>query len=51
MSEDLKVEYILLRIRDKLNNDKVKLWLPPYHFNDKENPKKEDADSLALEVP
>ncbi|XP_066999509.1 NEDD8 ultimate buster 1 isoform X2 [Anabrus simplex] len=30
MSHDLRIEGILLQIREKLNCDQVKLWLPPY---------------------
>lgn len=31
---DLKIEDVLLRIRDQLNKDQVKLWLPPYTVNE-----------------
>lgn len=30
MSSDLKFENILSRVREQLNEDKIKLWLPPY---------------------
>lgn len=31
MATDLKIEGILIQIKDKLNQERVKLWLPPYY--------------------
>lgn len=31
METNLKVEDVFIQIRDKLNKDSVKLWLPPYY--------------------
>lgn len=30
MSEDYTKELYLQQLRDKLNSEKIKLWLPPY---------------------
>jgi hypothetical protein len=34
MSSELKIEGIHIQIREKLNEDHVKLWLPPYYTED-----------------
>lgn len=34
MSSELKTEGIRIQIREKLNEDNVKLWLPPYYSED-----------------
>ena len=34
MSSELKTEGIRIQIREKLNEDHVKLWLPPYYSED-----------------
>jgi hypothetical protein len=34
MNSDLKIEGIRIQIREKLNEDNVKLWLPPYITED-----------------
>jgi hypothetical protein len=34
MSSDLRSEGILMQIREKLNEDHVKLWLPPFLMED-----------------
>lgn len=34
MSTELKTEGIRIQIREKLNEDHVKLWLPPYYSED-----------------
>lgn len=34
MSSELKIEGIRMQIREKLNEDHVKLWLPPYYTED-----------------
>jgi hypothetical protein len=34
MSAELKIEGILMQIREKLNEDHVQLWLPPYYTED-----------------
>jgi hypothetical protein len=34
MNSELKTEGILIQIRQKLNEDHVKLWLPPYFSED-----------------
>ncbi|KAK7873540.1 hypothetical protein R5R35_008789 [Gryllus longicercus] len=31
MNSDLRAEDILVQVREKLNSDQVKLWLPPYY--------------------
>lgn len=45
---DLKIEDILLRIRDQLNKDDVKLWLPPYTVNEKSS--ENDQEDKAFQV-
>ena len=37
MSSDLKAEGILIQIKEKLNEENVKLWLPPYYTEDGES--------------
>jgi hypothetical protein len=34
MNSELKTEGIHLQIREKLNEEHVKLWLPPYYSED-----------------
>jgi hypothetical protein len=34
MSSELKTEGIRIQIREKLNEDNVRLWLPPYYSED-----------------
>jgi hypothetical protein len=34
MSSELKTEGIHIQIREKLNEEHVKLWLPPYYSED-----------------
>ena len=34
MSSELKTEGIRIQIREKLNEEHVKLWLPPYYSED-----------------
>lgn len=29
---DFKIEEVLIRLRSKLNEDQIKLWLPPYYL-------------------
>lgn len=48
---DLKIEDVLLRIRDQLNKDQVKLWLPPYTVNEEssENDQEDKAFQELIE--
>ncbi|KAJ4443419.1 hypothetical protein ANN_05087 [Periplaneta americana] len=41
MNVDLKIEGILIQIKEKLNEDHVKLWLPPYYTEDGESNEEE----------
>lgn len=34
LDHNLKTEDTLIQIRDKLNKDSIKLWLPPYYNTD-----------------
>jgi hypothetical protein len=34
MNSDLEIEGIRIQIREKLNEDNTKLWLPPYYTED-----------------